>query len=154
MVHRSICLLIQQSLPVMVYGKEPVTVTYKGGTNTDHAPPIDHYSMVSSVMSRLWWTGIYSFQVQFIAQMERSFTNQTWSKVAHWPCLSLKITIYLSCFVYCRSICLLIQAALPCLLFANGPTRLLLKGGTNAEMAPQIDYLTWVSDTNMLRRQN
>ena len=52
-VYRNICLLIQQSLPVMVYGKEPVTVTYRGGTNTDHAPPIDHYTMVSCIRSRL-----------------------------------------------------------------------------------------------------
>ena len=40
------------------------------------------------------------------------------------------------------------QAALPCLLFANGPTRLVLRGGTNADMAPQIDYLTWVRYKN------
>ena len=40
--------MIQQSLPVMVFAKEPVTVTYRGGTDTAHAPPIDHYIMVSS----------------------------------------------------------------------------------------------------------
>ncbi|KAL8558569.1 hypothetical protein ACOMHN_032502 [Nucella lapillus] len=38
------------------------------------------------------------------------------------------------------SICLLMQAALPCLLFGNAPTEVYLRGGTNAEMAPQIDY--------------
>lgn len=38
------------------------------------------------------------------------------------------------------SICLLIQSALPCMLFASGTTRLRLKGGTNASMAPPIDY--------------
>uniref|UniRef100_A0A1E1XGJ8 RNA 3'-terminal phosphate cyclase n=1 Tax=Amblyomma aureolatum TaxID=187763 RepID=A0A1E1XGJ8_9ACAR len=38
------------------------------------------------------------------------------------------------------SVVLLLQAALPCLLFANTPSVLRLKGGTNAEMAPQIDY--------------
>ena len=47
MVCRSICLMIQQSLPVMLFDKEHVTVTYRGGTDTDHAPPIDHYVMVS-----------------------------------------------------------------------------------------------------------
>ncbi|CAH1772764.1 unnamed protein product [Owenia fusiformis] len=42
------------------------------------------------------------------------------------------------------SICLLLQAALPCLLFGDGPSTLTLKGGTNAQMAPQIDYFTMV----------
>lgn len=40
------------------------------------------------------------------------------------------------------SIGLLIQVALPCILFSNGVTILKLRGGTNAEMAPQIDYTT------------
>ncbi|XP_061594856.1 RNA 3'-terminal phosphate cyclase [Cololabis saira] len=38
------------------------------------------------------------------------------------------------------SVCLLLQAALPCALYADGGSQLCLKGGTNAEMAPQIDY--------------
>lgn len=42
------------------------------------------------------------------------------------------------------SISLLLQVALPCTLFANSQTRLTLQGGTNAEMAPQIDYTTEV----------
>ncbi|KAK7502271.1 hypothetical protein BaRGS_00006635 [Batillaria attramentaria] len=42
------------------------------------------------------------------------------------------------------SICLLMQAALPCLLFANERTQLSLRGGTNAEMAPQVDYTMMV----------
>lgn len=42
------------------------------------------------------------------------------------------------------SISLLLQVALPCTLFADGPTELHLQGGTNAEMAPQIDYTTEV----------
>lgn len=40
-----------------------------------------------------------------------------------------------------RSISLLLQVALPCALFADGPVTLDLKGGTNADMAPQIDYM-------------
>jgi len=46
--------------------------------------------------------------------------------------------------VRCRSVCLLMQAALPCMLFARGPTRLQLRGGTNAAFAPQIDYFIQV----------
>lgn len=45
-----------------------------------------------------------------------------------------------------RSICLLLQAALPCLLYSKTQTTLNLYGGTNAEMAPQIDYFTMVSE--------
>nr|CAD7398544.1 unnamed protein product [Timema poppensis] len=43
------------------------------------------------------------------------------------------------------SICLLLQVALPCALFSDGMTILKLKGGTNAEMAPQFDYTTEVT---------
>ncbi|XP_071328928.1 RNA 3'-terminal phosphate cyclase [Trachinotus anak] len=38
------------------------------------------------------------------------------------------------------SVCLLLQVALPCALYADASSQLCLKGGTNAEMAPQIDY--------------
>ena len=38
------------------------------------------------------------------------------------------------------SVCLLVQVALPCALFTPGPVRLTLRGGTNASMAPQVDY--------------
>ncbi|RZF49285.1 hypothetical protein LSTR_LSTR013374 [Laodelphax striatellus] len=38
------------------------------------------------------------------------------------------------------SVCLMVQVALPCALFSSGRTTLHLKGGTNADMAPQIDY--------------
>jgi len=44
----------------------------------------------------------------------------------------------------CRSVCLLMQTALPCMLLARGPMRLLLRGGTNAAFAPQIDYFVLV----------
>lgn len=42
------------------------------------------------------------------------------------------------------SISLLLQVALPCAIVADGPVTLDLKGGTNADMAPQIDYMTEV----------
>lgn len=42
------------------------------------------------------------------------------------------------------SISLLLQVALPCTLYADSDTTLTLQGGTNAEMAPQIDYTTEV----------
>ena len=49
-------------------------------------------------------------------------------------------------FVFsCRSICLLMQAALPCFLIGSGPGTMTLRGGTNAEMAPQIDYTLMVN---------
>ncbi|TKC40980.1 RNA 3'-terminal phosphate cyclase isoform X1 [Monodon monoceros] len=42
------------------------------------------------------------------------------------------------------SVCLLMQVSMPCALFAACPSELRLKGGTNAEMAPQIDYTAMV----------
>nr|CAB3265815.1 RNA 3'-terminal phosphate cyclase-like [Phallusia mammillata] len=38
------------------------------------------------------------------------------------------------------AVSLLLQVALPCLMFTPGASHLTLRGGTNAEMAPQIDY--------------
>lgn len=43
-------------------------------------------------------------------------------------------------FLCVRSVCLLLQVALPCAVYADASSQLCLKGGTNAEMAPQIDY--------------
>ncbi|XP_046439753.1 RNA 3'-terminal phosphate cyclase-like [Daphnia pulex] len=40
------------------------------------------------------------------------------------------------------SITLIIQAVLPCLLFAGKRSVIKMKGGTNVDMAPPIDYLT------------
>lgn len=42
------------------------------------------------------------------------------------------------------SVCLLIQIVLPCLIFGRPNTKIILKGGTNATMAPQIDYFSLV----------
>ncbi|XP_037105384.1 RNA 3'-terminal phosphate cyclase isoform X1 [Syngnathus acus] len=39
------------------------------------------------------------------------------------------------------SVCLLLQVALPCALYGNATTTMCLRGGTNTEMAPQIDYI-------------
>ncbi|XP_035224088.1 RNA 3'-terminal phosphate cyclase-like, partial [Stegodyphus dumicola] len=43
-----------------------------------------------------------------------------------------------------RSVMLLFQVSFPCLLFANGPSELHFRGGTNADMAPQIDHTIMV----------
>jgi RNA 3'-terminal phosphate cyclase (ATP) len=47
-------------------------------------------------------------------------------------------------FMFSRSVCLLIQVAMPCAWYAKSPVEMTVKGGTNAEMAPQIDYMTMV----------
>lgn len=47
------------------------------------------------------------------------------------------------------SITLLLQVALPCLLFTNTTSTLTLIGGTNTEMAPQVDYMTEVFRPNL-----
>jgi len=38
------------------------------------------------------------------------------------------------------SVCLIMQLAIPCLVFADKPSTLVLRGGTNADMAPPIDF--------------
>jgi RNA 3'-terminal phosphate cyclase (ATP) len=42
------------------------------------------------------------------------------------------------------SVCLLIQSALPCMIFTDNESSIDLKGGTNASNAPQIDYFQMV----------
>jgi RNA 3'-terminal phosphate cyclase len=42
---------------------------------------------------------------------------------------------------------LLLQIALPCLIYAPAESSMVLKGGTNCEMAPQIDYMIQVHKT-------
>lgn len=37
------------------------------------------------------------------------------------------------------------QAAVPCCLFSDGDVHMTLIGGTNAEMAPQIDFAMMVA---------
>ncbi|KAJ0173921.1 hypothetical protein K1T71_010067 [Dendrolimus kikuchii] len=49
------------------------------------------------------------------------------------------------------SVSLLLQVALPCALLADGPVILNLKGGTNADMAPQFDYMTEVFKYTLIR---
>jgi len=39
---------------------------------------------------------------------------------------------------------MLMQIAIPCCLFATGPSTLILQGGTDADMAPPIDYVRLV----------
>nr|XP_057928694.1 RNA 3'-terminal phosphate cyclase [Doryrhamphus excisus] len=38
------------------------------------------------------------------------------------------------------SVCLLLQVVLPCAVYTDAASQFCLRGGTNAEMAPQIDY--------------
>lgn len=47
------------------------------------------------------------------------------------------------------SVTLLMQVGLPCILFSNAPTSLTLCGGTNTEMAPQVDYMTEIFRPNL-----
>lgn len=41
--------------------------------------------------------------------------------------------------------------SLPCALFADGPVNLQLRGGTNVDMAPQIEYITEVFRPNAMK---
>lgn len=48
-----------------------------------------------------------------------------------------------------RSVALLLQISLPLMLFGGSSSTLHLKGGTNAEMAPQIDFITEIFRPNL-----
>lgn len=50
-----------------------------------------------------------------------------------------------------RSVALLLQVALPVAQFCDNPVELELKGGTNCEMAPQIDFITEIFRPNLER---
>lgn len=41
------------------------------------------------------------------------------------------------------------QVALPLVLFGNSSSTLHLKGGTNAEMAPQVDFMSEIFRANL-----
>ena len=47
------------------------------------------------------------------------------------------------------AVCLLAQISLPCAVFAPGPVSLNLRGGTNCDMAPQIDEFTEILLPNL-----
>uniref|UniRef100_A0A182XCP7 RNA 3'-terminal phosphate cyclase n=1 Tax=Anopheles quadriannulatus TaxID=34691 RepID=A0A182XCP7_ANOQN len=49
------------------------------------------------------------------------------------------------------SITLLLQATLPVAIFSSGPVTLDLRGGTNTDLAPQVDFLTEIFRPNMER---
>uniref|UniRef100_A0A182WCS3 RNA 3'-terminal phosphate cyclase n=1 Tax=Anopheles minimus TaxID=112268 RepID=A0A182WCS3_9DIPT len=49
------------------------------------------------------------------------------------------------------SISLMLQAALPVAMFSSGPVTLDLRGGTNTDLAPQVDFLTEIFRPNMER---
>ncbi|XP_062516339.1 RNA 3'-terminal phosphate cyclase-like [Corticium candelabrum] len=57
---------------------------------------------------------------------------------------SMKFGRYVADTQTAGSTVLLIQSSLPCLLFSPGPCEVILRGGTNADMAPQIDYTLMV----------
>ena len=45
----------------------------------------------------------------------------------------------------------MLQAALPCLHFTAGPTECHLIGGTNADLAPPIDYIQKVTNHMIIK---
>lgn len=48
-----------------------------------------------------------------------------------------------------RSVALLLQVSLPLVFFGSSASVLHLKGGTNAEMAPQVDFMTEIFRPNL-----
>jgi hypothetical protein len=58
----------------------------------------------------------------------------------------LRLNHLINFFYGYRSCVLMLQISLPCLVFGSAETKVKFGGGTNAIMAPQIDYFTEVSD--------
>lgn len=65
------------------------------------------------------------------------------TKVEFWPG-HIKPGKYTASVQTAGSTSLLLQVSLPCVLFGKGETQLVLRGGTNVAMAPQIDYMSEV----------
>lgn len=54
------------------------------------------------------------------------------------------LKLYTKILLLIRSICLLMQSCIPCLIFTDNICKLDLRGGTNADHAPPIDYYEYV----------
>lgn len=61
--------------------------------------------------------------------------------ISNWLRHSKKCSVNLLVILLNRSITLIIQAVLPCLLFAGKRSVIKMKGGTNVDMAPPIGRL-------------
>lgn len=83
-------------------------------------------------------TGIELVARMVDARLEGGQVGST--ELTLWPRQPLKAGAYTADAQTAGSTCLLLQVALPCVVYAPGPCELRLKGGTNAAMAPQIDY--------------
>lgn len=94
-----------------------------GGLKAQHLTGIDLLGRVSQ--ANLTGASLKSTEVKFIPKMIQSGRYAADTKTA-------------------GSICLIIQNALPCLIFAKETCELDLRGGTNAANAPQIDYFQMV----------
>ena len=100
-----------------------------------------------------WWAAVYGVAQSRTRLKRLSSSSSSMSVVCasaygdivtslSWD---FKMKTQLSLFyLLLRSVCLLMQVSMPCVLFAACPSELRLKGGTNAEMAPQIDYTAMV----------
>lgn len=48
----SICLMMQNSIPCLIFAKEVCKLHLRGGTNASHSPPIDYFQLVFVPMAR------------------------------------------------------------------------------------------------------
>lgn len=79
-----------------------------------------------------------------------------WRWICSWRCCRVRkalenvdmVHLFIQFFIR-RSVALLLQIALPAALFCDRPVVLNLTGGTNCEMAPQIDFSTEIFRPNL-----
>lgn len=83
----------------------------------------------------------HSDQVQLVVESFRSILKLQGTYILHWLSHSEQYSVHSLVILLNRSITLIIQAVLPCLLFAGKRSVIKMKGGTNVDMAPPIGRL-------------
>lgn len=66
-IFRSVALILQVSLPLILFGNNKSHLTLKGGTNADFAPPIDYTINVFKPM-------VQNFGIDFECEINRRFS--------------------------------------------------------------------------------
>ena len=113
-----------------------------GGLRPQHLTGIQLLSQLSE--AKLKNGNIGATEIKFVPRTIRGGNYLADTKTAGFDNI-FYFRLPLSRLIYSfRSVCLMMQTAIPCLLFANDSSQLRLLGGTNAEFAPEIDYYSLV----------
>lgn len=115
----------------------------QGGLRPQHLTGIQLLAQLSE--AKLYNGKIGATEINFTPRTIKGGNYLADTKTAGYFLLSKILIEKINCFFSIRSVCLMMQTAIPCLLFANDTSRLRLLGGTNADFAPEIDYYSMVN---------